>query len=37
MRLMAYKYVAGMWYRIYQRSGIDEYGYFIEQECIEWR
>ena len=37
MELIAYRYINGIWYCVYQRSGIDEYGYFVEMESVEWK
>ena len=36
MKLIGYRIVDNKWYKIYQRSGIDERGYFLEMETVEW-
>ena len=36
MRLIAYKFIGNKWYKVYQRSGIDENGYFLETITVEW-
>ena len=30
------KHINGKWYKVYQRSGIDEMGYFLETITVEW-
>ena len=30
------RYIDGKWYKVYQRSGIDENGYFLETITVEW-
>lgn len=28
--------IDGKFYKVYQRCGIDEFGYFLETEVVEW-
>lgn len=35
--MISIRFFDGKWYKVYQRCGIDERGYFIEQETVEWQ
>lgn len=37
MRFIGYNHIDGIWYCVYQISGVDEYGYFVDREYVEWK
>lgn len=37
MTFMGYVVFDGKWYCVYEKSGIDEFGYFLYREYKEWK
>lgn len=37
MDIKKYVVINDTWYCVYEKSGIDEFGYFVEREYREWK
>lgn len=37
MTLVKYIVFNGKWYGVYEKSGVDEFGYFVKREYIVWK